>query len=758
VSKKKHKHPVSVVVKGPAANKQNGLRAFRQNDFTTAIRLWSQIDLQSDPAMRPALAEAHFRRALNTADPKSRLADLQRALELSPSEGRFWYHLGTALHRADRLDEALAAYTRAIECGDQRAARLRALAQIERDPHFPLDGLAEIDRGALLPVALLLRGDPQAVLDHPIAPKHNQAAAQLWRGLASLATNDLVAARDLLTPQGKSLRAGAEATRAYYHGLTMLAAGDRASAVEEWQTAVARTPSPRLQAVAAAEHSQRLNTLIIEEQWAAALSTAQAALQLTPDRPELLSAQLIAQHRLALAAQQRSDWLVAIQYWQAMTAVLEAHPQLGIMTPVLYNLALAYEKRERWAEAATTWDQLRNKLPPRPSAKSQAALQLPLPVAEFRVWLRRHVLDCYKHTGDLEGALTQYRALIKSTPNDLDLRYEFAEALISNAQEVAARNEVHRILQKDENRTDARLLLVEIHLERGEIYAAEQQARLALERDPSHAGARQAVSDVLSERGHNVFEWGRYAEAKKFYDEALQLTPDHAQLLIWLGNTEVALRHKTEAARYFDLALSKATDLHVYVSVFECWAMNHDLEAARALIPRAQAAGFATAHFYVDLAGICLAQAAPPAPPVFFGPPPKKKSGSNPWEQLGREMLQLAEAAPGDPAETLREIVAALGSTQPDLAIEYAQRLIKLTPDDPLAWLILAVVQALSGQIKPAKDTARQAASLARKQNNASLVRDIDAFRQELDMPIPFMGSDLFGGGFDDDFDDEELF
>jgi tetratricopeptide (TPR) repeat protein len=187
--------------------------------------------------------------------------------------------------------------------------------------------------------------------------------------------------------------------------------------------------------------------------------------------------------------------------------------------------------------------------------------------------------------------------------------------------------------------------------------------------------------------------------------------------------------------------------------------MGHDLEAARALIPRAQAAGFATAHFYVDLAGICLAQAAPPAPPVFFGPPSKqKKRGSNPWEQLGREMLQQAEAAPGDPAETLREIVGALGSTQPELAIEYAQRLIKLTPDDPIAWLILAVMQALSGKIKPAKDAARQAASLARKQNNASLVREIDAFRQELDMPIPFMGSDLFGGGFDDDFDDEELF
>ncbi len=456
------------MVKGPAANKQNGLRAFRQNDFTTAIRLWSQIDLQSDPAMRPTLAEAHFRRAVNTADPQARLVDLQRALELSPAEGRFWYHLGLVHHRTDRLDEALAAYTRAIDCGDQRAARLRALVAIEHDPYTPLDGLAEADRDALLPIALLLRGDSQAVLNLPIAPNQPHSAAHLWRGLASLATNDLTVARDLLMRQGKSLRAGAEAARAYYHGLATWAAGERDAAINEWQTAAARTPSPRLQTVVAVEQAQHLKTLMAEEQWEATLSAAQAALRLTPDRPELLSAQLIALHRLALVAQQRSDWPTAIQHWLAMSNVLEAQPQLGVITPVLYNLALSYEKSERWAEAATTWDQLRNKLPPRPSAKSQAALQLPLPVPEFRAWLRRHVLDCYKHTGDLEGAIRQYRALIKSTPDDLDLRYEFAEALISNAQEIAARNEVQRILQKDEKRTDARLLLVEIHLERGE--------------------------------------------------------------------------------------------------------------------------------------------------------------------------------------------------------------------------------------------------------------------------------------------------
>ena len=122
-------------------------------------------------------------------------------------------------------------------------------------------------------------------------------------------------------------------------------------------------------------------------------------------------------------------------------------------------------------------------------------------------------------------------------------------------------------------------------------------------------------------------------------------------------------------------------------------------------------------------------------------------------------MLRQAEAVSDDVAQTLREIVSGVGRTHPDIALEYGQRLIKLTPDDPLAWIVLAVIQAMAGQIKPAKDTARQAAALARKQNNPQLARDIDALRRELDMPIPFMGAGLFGNDdFDADFDDEELF
>jgi len=375
------------------------------------------------------------------------------------------------------------------------------------------------------------------------------------------------------------------------------------------------------------------------------------------------------------------------------------------------------------------------------------------------VWLRKHVLDCYKHAGNLDGAIANYRALIKSTPDDLDLRYEFAEALLSNAQDTAARNELQRILQKNEQHIAARLLLAEVHLERGETYAASQHVRFAFEHDPNNPQARQAMSDVLAEQGHNRFDYGRFAEAKPFYEEALKLTPDRVILLIWLGNTELALHHRTEAERYFDTAMSKAADLHDYVAVFRCWVDHGDQAAARAIITRAEAVGYATSHFFVDLAGICFERSQPAMPVPYFMAAKKKPDEA--WLKFGHELVQRAEAVATNPVEALREIVGVLGQNQPELAQDYARRLTKLTPDDPMAWMMLAAIQVMAGQIKPAKDAAKQAANLARKQNNTALLREIEALRQQLNNPFASMLGGLLAGGPGTggpglDFDDDE--
>ncbi len=720
-----------------------------------------------ESAVRSALAEAHFQRALSLRDPAPCLTDLSRSVELMPDEGRYWYHLGLAHHQANQLGAAIAAYARVAETGTSRSSLgfARGLAEVERNPHVNLETLNEIspeDRAALLPIAALLRGDPQAVLDAQSENRPDPSAmsaagrggrpiSMLWRGLALLATGQMAQALAALAPFNQSLKAGAEAVRAYYHGLALAATGDPSAALAEWTAAAARTPTPRLQAAVARAHLRQARAAIEAGQWPAALASVDAVLKLSPRHSALTAIQLVAHNRLASECAARGEWATALPHWQHMRAGLDADPDLGPVTPILHNLAIAHERLEQWEAAAESWSALLSKLPRRPAKKAPEGLHLPIP--ELRAWLRRRVLDCYRRAGRPDQAIAHYRNAVKANPDDLDLRLELADALFANEQVIAGRNELERILQKDPAHMDARVRLAEVHRTRGELYAAEQQLRAALETDPQHAPARRGLVDILCERGHAQFNVGYYSQAKKIYEEALPLTPDDPQLLVWLGNTELALRQVSEARERFDAAMAKG-DLHTYVHVFGCWARRDNLTEARRILERAEAAGVASPHFYVDVAGECFQAALGAAPLAGFLS--ATKTGHGPWERLGREMLQKAESAGGDSAESLRHVVAILGPVKPDLALEYARRLVHRTPDDPMALLQLGVLQGINGQTSQAKDSLRRAAHLARRRGDSALLEEIQDARYMIDNP--FAGTLSRMGLPFGELDDEDLF
>src|SRR5712692_6681440 len=130
----RRKHGRAALAGHLTSPRQLGLAAFRQHNYTEAIRHWGQPGSQDDPAIRRALAEAHFHRALASRLHLSNcLSDLRRAIELSPDEARFWYHHGLALHRADQVEAARAAYARAADLGLERRGFgfVRGLAEIE---------------------------------------------------------------------------------------------------------------------------------------------------------------------------------------------------------------------------------------------------------------------------------------------------------------------------------------------------------------------------------------------------------------------------------------------------------------------------------------------------------------------------------------------------------------------------------------------------------------------------------------------------
>jgi len=759
VSKKKHKHtPRLSPPAGPLTPRQAGLRAFRRGDFNTAIAEWSRLDATSEPGIPAALAEAHFRRALLTHDETLRKNDLRQTVELAPGEGRYWYHLGLAQHRAERLDDASAAYTRAVELGFTRGGvgLTRGLAEVERNPEVDLDalGLPETDWVTLRPIAALLRGEAQAVLDAPPPPNPNDPLAALWRGLALVHAGQVERALPVLASPAQRLKGEAEAVRALYHGLALAASGDEPRALNVWAAAAARTATPRLQAALATAQLRRIRAAVEAGDWPTVLSAIERERRVAAEHAGFRAVEVVARNRLANAAAMQGDWEAALGHWAQIRSALEAYPELGPITPILHNLGVALERAGHWEEAAEAWSALLNRLPRRATKKSPAELGLPLPVAEYRAWLRRRVLDAFKRGGRPDAAITHYRNAVKAGPDDIDLRLELADALLANDQIIAARNELQRILKKWPAHVEARLRLAEVHRQRGEWYGAELELRGVLETDPDHAAARRGLAEMLIERAHAQFDYGYFAQAKTLYEEALALTPDDPMFLVWLGNTELAQRRLPAARERFDAALAKG-DLHTYVSVFTCWAQRNNLSEARGIIQRAEAAGFGSPHFYIDAAAECFKLANGPRSPLGFGFPGAPRRADDPWEQLGRDLLHQAESGRIDSIEELQHLIGSLGPLRPDLALNYAQALVHRTPDDPLAIMMLAVLQGMSGQSKAGKDSLRRAAALARKQGKLELLEEIEEFRSLVNNPFLAQASQM--GMLPDFFDDEEL-
>ncbi|MCC6190342.1 MAG: tetratricopeptide repeat protein [Anaerolineales bacterium] len=768
--------------------RQLGLAAFRQRNYTEAIRQWSQRESQDDLAVRQALAEAHFRRGLaSRLNIQDSLADLHRAIELWPGEARLWYHYGLTLHRADQVEAARAAYARAADLGLARRGLgfVRGLAEIElarlagreAGPRLlvTLPWLSEEDRSALRPIAALVGGTPEVIINtaskgwlaqlKPLG--QGDTAAGLWEGLAWLATGDAARAQARLTlPKGQQMRAGAESVRVFYHGLAAAASGQPEVALNEWTEAArglakANRPSwPRLAGGLAALKWQQLQGPLAAGRWARVLQLAQAALAATPNETSLLRLSLTAWNRLAQSAVEAEDWPAAIAHWQAMREVVEGQADLGPLPPLLRNLAIAREALEQWQPAAEAWAALLKTLPRRSARKGKPAPSAQ-PTGELRAWLRRRILDNYQRAGQPDQAIAYYKQAVKAAPDDLDLRLELVSALLANEQVIAARNEAQRILDRDSAHVGAWLLQAEIHQAREEWFAAEEALRRVLEIDPAHEAARRGLAQIMRDRGVEAYNAGRYDLARAIYTKALAFSPADAQLLVFLAETEWVLKDEAAAHGHFETALATGKP-EAYVKVFDCW-LKHDREnEARQVLARAEAAGVATPHLCVDIGVACLTHGAPPpSMPDLFRPPKPRKAAKGKWEAWGRELIERGLAGVPNRGEVLRYLVSHLGLQQPALGIEYARQLIVLEPQDPTALVALGMVQALSQDTPAAKETLRKAEQMARKQGRSDLARDIHNMRQEIGSPLfglmgPLLSS--LGPEMLDDLDDLELF
>ncbi|MEW6756266.1 MAG: tetratricopeptide repeat protein, partial [Candidatus Latescibacterota bacterium] len=661
---------------------QAGMHAFRNADYATAIDQWSRA-LAGAPLASPgsvdtarlqvALAEAHFRRTLAPqGDSAQALADLGRAAELAPGDGRYQYHLGLAHHRAGSLAAACAAYARAASLGyaGPGLARTRALAELERKAGLPLDevpGLSREERAELEALTALLRRAPDPALAlaagaaaAPGTPATaGTPALSLWRGLAHLMRGDAEQGLAALSePAARSLPPGAEAVRLLYRALAAEQAGSPQEQVctgaEQAAAAGGDGVARRLQRSRLAAHLGRLWDLRQQEAWEALDTESQVAAELAPRHPEVLAYRLIACHRRALQDVAAGEWRRAQQRWGEMVSIVYQYGGLGQIRPLLYNLAVAAEQAEDWAAAGAAWEALLRGMPasprtvprrprprpPEPQLPGMPALpppevpEAPLPDAAAPAG------------GSVAGAPAQPPWTAAASGTWSAQAREWVRRRVLQCYRNAGEPErvvehARKLSGAHPEDLDLRLALAEALLDNGQVQAARNEVSRILALDPRCVPGLLLLFGVEQERG-------RWAAAEKALRKVLALEPTNPvarQELVDLRITEgVDLFNEGQVARarraYEEavemspghavaLCLLAEAELRLgagqearghleqafgtgqreaFVRALRTWVAWDDDAEARAVVERARQAGLASAEFYLD-AGLAVVRA-----------------------------------------------------------------------------------------------------------------------------------------------------
>ena len=760
----KSKRSASHIQRRPSAAltdpRQIGLRAFYANRFGEAIQFWSKL-AERDVEVRAALAEAHFRRALGSAPSDLALADLRRAVELAPDEPRYRYHLGRYLHRRDDRAAAIEQYTMVLKRDPSwtAAAQLLALATLEQDSRTDLarlPGFTPAVERFIAPAQALLRGTP-------VPDGDDRPVGSFWRGLGRVAAGDATA-RDDLDDSRQLPGPIPTALRRYYAGVAAARTGDSEAALALWQQVFDAGVFP-------ARLRENLATLLLERltalsgagdvEGAAALALRWVALHGSSAFDEL---RLLALDRGAFAAAVAGDWTRATVLWEAARQVLAGSSNLGSPRPLLHNLALAYERQERWMEAAEAWrGMLRTR--PRRKAGVEPPAEEPAFADEQWAWVRERIITCYKQAGRPDEAVAVFRQAIKEDPNDLDTRVQLADALLANEQERAAYNEIQRILKIDPEHIDALLRQAAFLDARHELAESEQLMRDLAARHPDRPDLLRQAAQLFLQHGRQYAEWGRTALAYQAFVEGEHYDPENFLFPLNPARMQLKQRPLDEIRELVERATALAGDqAEAYAKILETWVIADQIDEARTLLERIERDQKPEARLYLDLGLMIIMRVTPPPAPVgLFGfldsaPPAPPPPADTPWTRLASELLDKAVAMRPDDLELRKEIASELMLPRADLARRYAEAAVRLVPNDPDTLMLLGVVQGLNDQVREAKATLQRVAQLARKQGNSKLAQDAQEMRRVVGTPMFRAGMQMsIMGAFDDDFDFEDL-
>ena len=635
----------------PPSERERGAQAFAKTDYDSAITAWMTA-LRHSPsaAIASALAEAHFRRACKTLRKSlpQALDDLKAACALAPEDPVYLYHRALTHHRLGDLPAALESYRESLRHDPFQYGRTAfhlclALAESGRDP--TADSTWELLTPEQKKLLQSNDGTYIAALDH-------------------LSKGSFEAAEPLLqkvNPTSKGLSH-------YYLGVTAWRRGQMVESLAHWLSALkVGYDTPALHHNLAAAYTVRA---IAQINSPTLLDMVRAALKISPDVPILLKLKQHAEFLEGNRAAGTGDWHKALIHWSA--AARRDPKQPGpIPRELLSNLALAYERLERWSEAAETWRELIRRRPRRgENAWSKEDVG--------QLW--KHIDLLYARTGYLAKSVDVLRYAIKAQPDDLTLRLALVRRHMENQNWRSAKSIVLGILELEPKHSEASALYAQILDMNGDldlmIDAWEQVTTLG---DPHHVAlAKRRLMTLYAERGIFYFGVNDTESGTLDYERALAIAPDDPGLRLRYGVTLIPSDPEKARLQFEGVDLNDDTAAFAIISAWH--RIGDHVEAARWLNRRAARKGLGP-MLLVEL-GADLFDKHPEVASAYFAQALDHASKDDPESPRLLTMIAVIFAAHDQLTE----------------AYDYARRALKLDPDFGPAQFNIGLWDAAKGR------------------------------------------------------------
>lgn len=498
---------------------RRGTKALDRANYERSIR---DLTKALDPAVNPslqdqikqALAEAHFRRGQRLLFENTDLAcvDLVQAAELQPGDSLYAYHVALAYHRLGSLDEAIAWYETAMrrDPSFERARFPLALALIEKDQDI-----------VAMPLWEELVEDQRALL------QRKPGEDPLTQGLDLAARGDWQTARiSFEKALGETTPPKARGLIHYYLGVVAAGENDVTGALEHWRNAYndgLDTPdliyNLTLACILAAENR------ILAGAYADALEYTQIGLGVDPGQSRLLDIEAHCYLALGVEDAQHGRWSDALATWEMVT---ESSGMLA--RSLAANSAIAYEKMERWEEAAEAWREYARR---RPHKKNSLGYLNDEQVG--RLWAR--VAGLYQRAGISEEAVATLQNALKYDPANPTLNLSLVRTYLNNDQPEAAENRLNRFLKKHPDHPEALCLKAEFSeayanyfwIYRRSIPGIKEWEAVEATGDETYAPlARQRLAELHQQSFDRNMLVGHYEKALAHAQKALVYSPyDH---------------------------------------------------------------------------------------------------------------------------------------------------------------------------------------------------------------------------------------